>query len=51
MFVGFGITAPELKYDDYADLNVEGKIVVMLRRNPRYGERGDEAVRHHDAGG
>jgi hypothetical protein len=42
VFVGFGITAPELKYDDYAGQNVEGKFVVMLRRTPRYGEKGDK---------
>lgn len=37
VFVGYGITAPELKYDDYAGLDVQGKIVVMLRRTPRPG--------------
>ncbi|HSQ58182.1 MAG TPA: M28 family peptidase [Gemmata sp.] len=41
VFVGYGITAPELKYDDYAGMDVKGKIVVMLRRTPRYGEKGD----------
>jgi len=29
IFVGFGITAPELGYDDYSGLDVKGKIVVM----------------------
>jgi hypothetical protein len=42
VFAGFGISAPELKYDDYAGLNVEGKIVVIFRRTPRYGEKGDK---------
>ena len=37
VFVGFGITAANLNYDDYAGLDVEGKIVLMLRRMPRYG--------------
>ncbi len=37
VFVGFGITAPDLNYDDYAGVDVEGKIVLMLRRMPRYG--------------
>src|SRR5262245_18686465 len=41
VFAGFGITAPDLKYDDFDGLNVEGKIVVILRRTPRYGETGD----------
>lgn len=42
VFVGYGITAPALKYDDYAGQNVEGKFVVILRRTPRYGEKGDK---------
>lgn len=33
-YVGFGITAPELGYDDYARIDVRGKIVVMLRGAP-----------------
>ena len=33
-YVGFGITAPELGYDDYAQIAVRGKIVVMLRGAP-----------------
>lgn len=42
VFAGYGISAPELKYDDYAGLNVEGKFVVVLRRTPRYNEKGDK---------
>ena len=42
VFAGYGITAPALKYDDYDGLNVEGKIVVVLRRTPRYDEKGDK---------
>lgn len=34
-FVGYGITAPQLKYDDYAGVDVAGKWVVVLRRTPR----------------
>jgi len=30
VFAGFGITAPELKYDDYAGADVRGKIVMVL---------------------
>ena len=33
-FVGFGVTAPELKYDDYAGLDVRGKIVITLGNAP-----------------
>jgi hypothetical protein len=42
VFVGYGITAPALKYDDYEGVDVEGKIVVLLRRVPRYNEKGDK---------
>ena len=38
VFVGFGITAPDLKYDDYAGLDVEGKIVIVLRREPQQSD-------------
>ena len=34
VFVGFGITAPEYDWDDYADVDVEGKVVVLLRNDP-----------------
>ena len=30
VFVGFGITAPEFDYDDYAGLDVKGKIVAVI---------------------
>ncbi len=30
VFVGFGVTAPEQGYDDYAGIDVRGKVVVML---------------------
>src|SRR5262249_54858791 len=36
VFAGYGITvAGSNAYDDYADLDVEGKIVVVLRDTPR----------------
>lgn len=34
VFAGFGITATEEAYDDYAGLNVSNKVVLMLRRTP-----------------
>jgi len=34
VYVGYGITAPELNYDDYRGLNVNGKIVLMEREVP-----------------
>ncbi len=36
VFVGFGITSKEQpKYDDYAGLDVKGKVVVVVRRTPQ----------------
>ncbi len=34
IYVGYGISAPELGYDDYADVDVAGKIVLMEREVP-----------------
>jgi hypothetical protein len=41
VFVGYGISAPELGYDDYAGMNVKGKIVVMNPEVPVGGEHPD----------
>ena len=36
VFVGYGIdAAQEHNYDEYADVDVEGKIVVLIRREPQ----------------
>jgi hypothetical protein len=35
VFAGYGITAPEYRYDDYAGLDVRGKIVLILRHEPQ----------------
>ena len=35
VFVGYGISAPGQKYDDYAGLDVKGKVIVMLRHQPQ----------------
>ena len=35
VFVGYGITATDLGYDDYAGLDVHGKVVLMMTREPR----------------
>jgi hypothetical protein len=34
VFAGYGVTDEERKYDDYAGLDVTGKIVVLIRREP-----------------
>lgn len=38
LFAGYGITAPELNYDDYANLDVRGKVVIVLRKEPRQSD-------------
>jgi Zn-dependent M28 family amino/carboxypeptidase len=34
VFVGHGITAPEYQWDDYKDVDVRGKVVVMFTNEP-----------------
>ncbi|MFP5264342.1 MAG: M20/M25/M40 family metallo-hydrolase [Blastocatellia bacterium] len=34
VFAHYGISAPELQYDDYKDVDVKGKIVLILRGGP-----------------
>ena len=66
IFVGYGVTAPELNYDDYKGIDVKGKIVLMNRdvpytdpRNPEYKKwvgycyhqyKLENAVKHGAAG-
>ncbi|MBI4463991.1 MAG: M28 family peptidase [Acidobacteria bacterium] len=50
-FVGYGITAPEYNYDDYAGIDVTGKIVLVLRHEPQEEDaksvfRGKQTTRH-----
>ncbi|RMF60928.1 MAG: M20/M25/M40 family metallo-hydrolase, partial [Calditrichaeota bacterium] len=35
-FVGYGISAPDLNYDDYSGIDPEGKIVIIMRESPDY---------------
>jgi len=37
-FVGYGITAPKLGYDDYAGIDVTGKAVIVLRHEPQQSD-------------
>lgn len=39
VFVGYGVTARGIPYDDYAGVDVKGKIVIALRRLPRWNEK------------
>lgn len=48
VFVGYGVSAPEAGYDDYAGVDVKGKVVVAMRYEPmdphgqsRLAPRGD----------
>lgn len=35
VFVGFGISAPDLNYDEYKSVDVTGKVVVFIRMEPQ----------------
>jgi hypothetical protein len=45
VFIGWGIHAPDLGYDDYAGVDVDGKFVMCFRGTP---DRGDPAFQYHD---
>lgn len=36
VFVGFGVNAPEFKYNDYKNIDAKGKIVVYISGTPNY---------------
>lgn len=40
VFVGYGITAPEYGWDDYKDVDVRGKVVLLLNFNPPFKGQG-----------
>ena len=35
VFAGYGITSKDPEYDDYAGLDVKGKVVVLIRKEPQ----------------
>lgn len=41
VFVGYGINAPELNYNDYAGIDLKGKIALMLMFSPGYNNPHD----------
>jgi len=47
VFAGWGISAPELNYDDYAGLDVQGKFVLCFRGTPDRTEPGFQKHDHH----
>lgn len=38
VFVGYGIQAPEYEWDDYKDLSVAGKVVLIINNDPDWDE-------------
>ncbi|MBK9182623.1 MAG: M28 family peptidase [Ignavibacteria bacterium] len=50
VFAGYGVTAPEYSYDDYAGIDVKGAVVVVLRGEPDNADttrfRGKQFTRH-----
>jgi len=39
VFCGYGITSKNLSYDDYKGVDVKGKVVLLLRKAPRFDRR------------
>ncbi len=53
VFAGYGITAEDYRYDDYAGLDVKGKAVLVLRHEPQENDEksvfaGKQMTRHAD---
>lgn len=46
VFAGYGITAKDQNYDDYAGLDVKGKIVLVMRYSPDGSNPHGELARH-----
>ncbi|HUP18482.1 MAG TPA: M20/M25/M40 family metallo-hydrolase [Gemmatimonadota bacterium] len=46
VFVGYGISAPGIGYDDYAGVDVEGKVVLALRFSPEGDDPGTRFGRY-----
>ncbi|MEW6506305.1 MAG: M28 family peptidase [Bacteroidota bacterium] len=46
VFVGYGISASKLNYDDYAGIDVTGKVVIALRYHPEHDNAKSEFERY-----
>ncbi len=46
VFAGYGLSVPDKQYDDYAGLDVQGKIVVILRFGPEGDAPHSDFTRH-----
>lgn len=40
VFLGYGIESQDPPYNDFADVDVQGKVVIVLRRTPQQGREG-----------
>lgn len=40
IFVGYGVQAPEYNWDDFKDVDVRGKVLLMLNNDPQVEEDG-----------
>jgi hypothetical protein len=54
VFAGYGITSETPAYDDYHGLDVKDKIVLLIRKAPRFGDKDhpfadDQTVQRHAA--
>jgi hypothetical protein len=49
VFAGYGLTVPTADYDDFKGLDVAGKIVVVLRRTPRWDNEFAQFGGHKEA--
>lgn len=51
VFVGYGVSAPERKWDDFKGVDVKGKIMVVLINDPDFeggeGDFGDKAMTYY----
>ncbi len=47
VFAGYGITAKDLNYDDYANVDVAGKVVIVLRKEPNHAPFGKSQPSGH----
>ncbi len=48
VFAGYGLSTPELGYDDYSGIDVTGKIVLVLKRGPRQTDPASPFYLHKD---
>jgi len=39
VFAGYGLSAPEIGYDDFKGVDLTGKVIVVLRRTPRWDNK------------